>query len=122
MCPLVLAASFLPADIYLVGPSTVTQGDSVEFRCTVPDAIQSREGCEYIHSYLMKNKTVMRIEGFSLEKREATFAIEGAAMRDSGNYSCVVLPSSCIEDPETTLHGNNTVTIRVEGEGFLCLL
>lgn len=122
MCPLVLAATFLPAEIYLVGSSTVTQGDSVEFRCTVSDTMQTHDGCEYIHSYLMKNKTIVRMEGFSLEKKEAMFTIDGAAMRDSGNYSCVVLPSRCIQEPETTLYGNNTVTVHVEGEGFLCLL
>lgn len=61
----------------------------------------------------------MRLEGFSLEKKEAMFTIEAAAMRDSGNYSCVVLPSRCIQE---TLYGNNTVTVQVEGEGFLCLL
>lgn len=121
MCPLVLAATFLPADVSLVGSSTVTQGDSVEFRCAVSDTIQTHVGCEYIHSYLMKNKTIVRMEGFSLEKKEATFTIEGAAVRDSGNYSCVVLPSRCIQENETTFYGNNTVTVQVKGEGFLCL-
>lgn len=50
---------------------------------------------------------------------EATFTIEGAILRDSGHYSCVVLPSKCIQEHQKILDGNNSVFVEVRGEGIL---
>lgn len=59
------------------------------------------------------------MQAFNVMRLEATFTIEGAVMRDSGHYSCVVLPSKCIQEHEKTLKGNNTVLLEVKGEGAM---
>nr|XP_046230022.1 uncharacterized protein LOC124050957 isoform X2 [Scatophagus argus] len=63
----------------------------------------------------MRNETIIQLQAFNLISMEAAFSMEGAAMRDSGSYSCVVLPSKCIDEHEKTLSGNNVVLLDVKG-------
>lgn len=76
-------------------------------------------GCELVHSYLIKNVSVLRVQAFDVKQMKTTFTIDGVIRRDSGPYSCVVLPFKCIEEHETTLCGNNQVLITVKGEVLL---
>ncbi|XP_076012162.1 uncharacterized protein LOC143004879 [Genypterus blacodes] len=110
LCP----DNFLPADISVSGPPAVSEGDDITFRCTVSPPLQTACGSQPILSYLRKNETILQVQPFNVEQREATFTIQGAVRRDSGQYSCVVLPSKCIDGQEEKLHGNNTVFIEVK--------
>lgn len=110
------AANFLPADISVSGPSSVSEGDNVELRCTVSDILQTLGNCELIHSYLKKNESVLQVQVFNVTRMEVTFTIGGAIKRDSGHYSCVVLPSKCFQDKDTIPDGYNTVFLEVRGE------
>ncbi|XP_029284391.1 uncharacterized protein LOC115006338 isoform X2 [Cottoperca gobio] len=112
---ILVVSNFLPADISVAGPSTVGEGDDVTFRCTASDTLQTIDECQLIHSYLRKNDSILQVQTFHVTRREAIFTIEGAVMRDSGDYSCVVLPSKCIQEHEKTLYGNNTVVLKVKG-------
>lgn len=117
MLSLCFAANFHPADISVVGPPAVGEGDTVELTCSVSDALQTLNGCLLIPSYLMKNGSVEQIKAFSVARMEVDFTIKDAALRDSGHYSCVVLPSKCTRaDGETALCGNNEVFLEVKGE------
>lgn len=111
-------AAFLPAQISLVGSSTVTEGDIFELQCTVDaDTVQIHTECKQIRSYLMKNNTAVRTGAFSMKDMKATFTIHGATSTDSGQYSCVVLPSRCVQEDEAEFRGKNTVTVQVQGAG-----
>ncbi len=110
-------ANFLPADISVAGPSTVTEGDDVEFRCSVSDTLQTLGDCQLIHSYLMRNEIILQVQTFNVTQMKATFTIKGAVMRDSGHYDCVVLPSKCVQEREKTLNGNNRVLLEIRGKG-----
>ena len=110
------AANFLPADISMSGPSTVREGDNFEFRCTVSDILQTFDKCRFIHSYLKKNETVLQVQMFNVTRMEVTFTIGGAVMRDSGHYTCVVLPSKCHQENKSILYGNNSVFLEVKGK------
>ncbi|KAF3832366.1 hypothetical protein F7725_026031, partial [Dissostichus mawsoni] len=101
--------NFLPADISVAAPSYVHEGDDVAFRCIVSGLLQTLGECQLIHSYLMRNETILQVQAFHVPRMEANFIIEGAVVRDSGHYSCVVLPSKCIQEGEKTLNGNNAV-------------
>lgn len=115
------AAAFLPAQISMVGSSTVTEGDIFELQCTVDaNMVQKHTECTHIRSYLMRNNTVVRMEAFSIKDTKATFAIQDATLRDSGQYSCVVFPSRCVREEDAKFRGNNTLTVHVEGLGSHC--
>ncbi|XP_053172112.1 uncharacterized protein LOC128355756 [Scomber japonicus] len=111
---IIVIANFLPADISMSGPSTVSEGDNVEFRCTVSDILQTFDKCRFIHSYLKKNETVLQVQMFNVTRMEVTFTIGGAVMRDSGHYTCVVLPSKCHQENKSILYGNNSVFLEVK--------
>ncbi|XP_031137407.1 uncharacterized protein LOC116037602 isoform X2 [Sander lucioperca] len=113
---ILVISNFLPADISVAGPSTISEGDHVAFRCTVSDTLQTLGKCQLIHSYLRRNETILQVQPFNVTRMEATFTIKSAVMRDSGHYSCVVLPSKCIREHEKTLYGNNAVLLEVTGE------
>lgn len=57
---------------------------------------------------------------------KANFAVKDAMQRDSGHYSCLVLPSQCFREDRLT--GNNEVALRVRGQlslvinFFVCFL
>ena len=70
----------------------------------------------------MRNESILQVQAFNVMQMEAVFAIEGAVMRDSGHYSCVVLPSKCIQEHERTLYGNNAVLLKVKDEGELLMI
>ncbi|XP_078108691.1 uncharacterized protein LOC144519435 isoform X2 [Sander vitreus] len=110
---ILVISNFLPADISVAGQSTISEGDDVAFRCTVSDTLQTLGECQLIHSYLRRNESILQVQPFNVTRMEATFTIKGAVMRDSGHYSCVVLPSKCIREHEKTLHGNNAVLLKV---------
>ncbi|XP_044063650.1 uncharacterized protein LOC122881459 [Siniperca chuatsi] len=116
---ILVIAYFLPADLSVAGPSTVSEGDNVEFRCTLSDTLQTLGECQLIHSYLRRNETILQVQAFNVMRMEATFTIEGAVMRDSGHYSCVVLPSKCIQEHEEALYGNNAVLLEVKASLLL---
>ncbi|XP_033972066.1 uncharacterized protein LOC117471293 isoform X2 [Trematomus bernacchii] len=111
---IVVISNFLPADISVAAPSDVHEGDDVAFRCIVSGPLQTLGECQLIHSYLMRNQTILQVQAFNVPGMEANFTIEGAVVRDSGHYSCVVLPSKCIQEGEKTLYGNNTVLVEVK--------
>lgn len=91
------------------------------FKCIVSGPLQTLGECQLIHSYLMRNETILQVQAFNVARMEAKFTIEGAVVRDSGLYSCVVLPSKCIQEREKTLYGNNAVLVEVKGENVSCL-
>lgn len=64
----------------------------------------------------MKNESIVQVGEFSVARMEVAFTIDRAVMRDSGHYSCVVLPSSCIQEHKITLQGNNAVLLEVKCE------
>nr|XP_019935785.1 PREDICTED: uncharacterized protein LOC109625123 [Paralichthys olivaceus] len=112
-------ANFLPADISVAGVSTVSEGEDIEFRCAVSYALQTLDDCQVIQSYLKKNESILQVQAFDVARMETTFIIKDAVTRDSGHYSCMVLPSKCIQEQEKTgktLRGNNTVLLKVKGE------
>ncbi|KAK5934979.1 hypothetical protein CgunFtcFv8_020381 [Champsocephalus gunnari] len=111
---IVVISNFLPADISVAAPSDVHEGDDVAFRCIVSGPLQTLGECRLIHSYLMRNETILQVQAFNVARMEAKFTIEGAVVRDSGLYSCVVLPSKCIQVREKTLYGNNAVLVEVK--------
>ncbi|XP_033972069.1 uncharacterized protein LOC117471294 isoform X2 [Trematomus bernacchii] len=111
---IVVISNFLPADISVAAPSDVHEGDDVAFRCIVSGPLQTLGECQLIHSYLMRNETILQVQAFNVPGMEANFIIEGAVVRDSGHYSCVVLPSKCIQEGEKTLYGNNAVLVEVK--------
>lgn len=82
--------------------------------------VQTHKDCEHIRSYLMVNNTAVRMEAFSIKDMKATFTIQGAAMRDSGEYNCVVFPSRCVQEEDAKFSGKNTVTVSVKGAGSHC--
>ncbi|KAK2853573.1 hypothetical protein Q5P01_006234 [Channa striata] len=111
---ILVIANFLPADISVAGSSTVSAGDDVEFRCTFSQTLQTLGKCQLIQSYLRKNESIVYVQAFDVTRMEATFTIKSAVMRDSGHYSCVLLPSKCIPDNDKTPNGNNTVLLEVK--------
>ncbi|KAF7648559.1 hypothetical protein LDENG_00154890, partial [Lucifuga dentata] len=115
--PIRVTANFLPADISVSGAPTVNEGDDIKFRCTVSDTLQTHCESQLIHSYLRKNETILQVQPFNVARMEANFTIKGAVLRDSGHYSCVILPSKCVYEQEGKLHGNNGVFLVVKGEG-----
>lgn len=58
----------------------------------------------------------MLAQAFNVSQMKATFSIKGAVMRDSGHYSCVVLPTMCVQEQEREVHEKNTVLLEVKGE------
>lgn len=110
-------ANFLPADVSLTGLLAVSEGDDVELKCAVSSTLQTLGNCQLIHSYLMKNGSVLQVQPFNIMQKEATFTIKGAVVRDSGQYSCAVLPTKCIQSSEERLCGKNEVMLEVKGEG-----
>ncbi|XP_078017317.1 uncharacterized protein LOC144458587 isoform X2 [Epinephelus lanceolatus] len=119
---ILVISNFLPADISVVGPSTVSEGDDVTFRCTVSDTLETLGECQLIHSYLRRNETILQVQAFNVTQMEATFTIKGAVMKDSGHYSCVVLPSKCIQEHEKSLYGNNAVLLKVKARLILLVI
>ncbi|XP_034733910.1 uncharacterized protein LOC117948388 [Etheostoma cragini] len=117
---ILVISNILPADISVAGPSTVSEGDHVAFRCTVSYTLQTLGECQLINSYLRRNETILQVQTFDVTLMEATFTIEGAVLRDSGHYSCMVLPSKCIREHEKTLRGNNAVLLNVTVKGINC--
>lgn len=116
------AAHFLPADISVVGPSTVTEGDRVEFTCTVSKVLQTIGDCQFIQSYLEKNKIILQVQAFNVTAKMVTFVLEGALLTDSGNYSCLLLPSVCLEKHEQIIVGKEAVSLEVKGKFFTSIL
>ncbi|KAL3992745.1 KICSTOR complex protein kaptin [Sarotherodon galilaeus] len=111
---ILVIANFLPADISIVGPSTVHEGHHVEFQCTVSQHLHTLGGCKLIYAYLRKNDTILLVQLFNVSQMLATFIIDSAVLRDSGHYSCIVLPSKCIYEHEYTVHGTNKVFLEVK--------
>lgn len=111
------AASFLPGVVSVAGPSTVSEGDTVEFRCTLSDTLHTLGECQLIQAFLRKNRTIIQVQIFNVTKMEATFTTEDAAVRDSGYYSCLVLPSKCITEREVKhWNGSNALLLDVNSE------
>ncbi|XP_019119325.2 uncharacterized protein LOC109139642 [Larimichthys crocea] len=115
-------ANFLPADISVAGLSTLGEGDNVTLRCTLSVPPLTLGDCKFIQSYLTRNGNILQVQPFNVMEMEATFTIEGAILRDSGHYSCVVLPSKCIQEHQKILDGNNSVFVEVRESLFLRLL
>lgn len=85
-------------------------------RCSVSDTLQTLDGCQFIQSYLIKNGTLVQLKPFNATRMEVEFTVKDVALKDSGHYSCVVLPSKCIKAAETAHYGNNRVFLAVKGE------
>ncbi|XP_047436765.1 uncharacterized protein LOC125005455 isoform X2 [Mugil cephalus] len=114
---ILVIASSVPADISLAGPSTIHEGHYVEFRCSVSSVLRTPGGCQLIQSFLKKNGTVLRVQAFNITRMETTFTIRDVVLRDSGLYSCTVLPVHCIQ--EMQIHENtheNLVYLEVKGD------
>ncbi|XP_075325533.1 uncharacterized protein LOC142383734 [Odontesthes bonariensis] len=113
---ILVIANSLPADISVARPPTVYEGDHVEFKCTLSDTLHTLNECQLIYSYLWKNETILQVKAFDVAQMEASFTIDGAVLRDSGHYSCTVLPSECIQEHEKKFYGKNTVFLEVNKE------
>ncbi|XP_011608033.2 uncharacterized protein isoform X1 [Takifugu rubripes] len=113
--PIRVIANFHPADISFAGPPAVKEGDDVALRCSVSDTLQTLGGCQFIQSYLIKNGTMVQLTPFNATRMEVEFTVKDVALKDSGHYSCVVLPSKCIKAAGTALYGNNRVFLEVKG-------
>lgn len=85
-------------------------------RCSVSYTLQTLGGCRFIQSYLIKNRTVVQLQAFNATRMEVEFTVKDVALKDSGHYSCVVLPSKCIKAAQTSLYLNNRVFLEVQGE------
>ncbi|XP_029688407.1 immunoglobulin superfamily member 1-like isoform X2 [Takifugu rubripes] len=112
--PIRVIANFHPADISFAGPPAVKEGDDVALRCSVSDTLQTLGGCQFIQSYLIKNGTMVQLTPFNATRMEVEFTVKDVALKDSGHYSCVVLPSKCIKAAGTALYGNNRVFLEVK--------
>ncbi|XP_072237261.1 uncharacterized protein [Leuresthes tenuis] len=110
---ILVIANSLPADISVVGRLTVYEGDHVEFKCTLSDTLHTLNECQLIYSYLWKNENILQVTAFDVARMEASFTIEDAVLRDSGHYSCTVLPSECIQEHENKFYGKNAVFLEV---------
>lgn len=88
----------------------------MEFRCTFSNTLHTVDECQLIHSYLRRNESIVQVQVFNVTRKEATFTIGAAGIRDSGNYSCVVLPTKCIDEFDEILSGINSVILEVKGE------
>ncbi|CAJ1049062.1 uncharacterized protein LOC110000228 [Xyrichtys novacula] len=119
---ILVIANFLPAVISLLGSSTVTEGNYVEFKCTLSVTLQTLGECQLIQSYLQRDEAILQVGAFNVTQRKTTFVIQGAVTRDSGHYSCVVLPSKCIQEQQKMIHGENKVELQVTGGLFLRLV
>ncbi|CAG5852741.1 unnamed protein product, partial [Menidia menidia] len=106
-------ANSLPADISVLGWPTVSEGDDVEFKCTFSDILHSLDECQFIYAYLWKNRSIFQVMVFDVAQKEASFTMEGAVVRDSGDYSCTLLPSSCVKENEKQIYGKNVVVLKV---------
>ncbi|XP_023187683.1 uncharacterized protein LOC111608349 [Xiphophorus maculatus] len=111
---ILVIANFIPAELSIAGPFTVHEGSHVEFKCTFSETLHTLNNCKLIYCYLKKNETILQIQVFNLAQMEASFSIEGAVSRDSGPYSCLLLPSKCFQKQWNELQGINTVILEVK--------
>ncbi|CAI5646005.1 unnamed protein product [Oreochromis niloticus] len=111
---ILVIANFLPADISIIGASSVHEGDYVEFQCTVSQHLHTLGGCKFIYAYLRKNDTILLVQLFNVSQKLATFIIDSAVLRDSGHYSCIVLPSKCFYEHKFRVHGTNNLFLQVK--------
>ncbi|XP_014849815.1 PREDICTED: uncharacterized protein LOC106922145 [Poecilia mexicana] len=106
--------NFIPAELSIAGPFTVHEGSNVEFKCIFSEILHTLNNCQLIYCYLKKNETILQVQVFDLAQMEASFTIEGAVSRDSGPYSCLLLPSKCFQKQWNELQGINTVILEVK--------
>ncbi|XP_035991905.1 uncharacterized protein LOC118562890 [Fundulus heteroclitus] len=111
---ILVIAHFLPATLSVAGPSRVDEGNRVELRCTFSETLHTLYNCQLIHCCLKKNDTFLQLQVFDVARMEASFTIEGAVMRDSGHYSCLLLPSKCFQNNWNELQGINAVFLEVK--------
>ncbi|XP_043953385.1 uncharacterized protein LOC122820212 [Gambusia affinis] len=128
---ILVIANFIPAELSIAGPFTVHEGSHIEFKCTYSEILHTLNNCQLIYCWLKKNETILQIQVFDLAQMEASFSIEGAVSRDSGPYSCLLLPSKCFQKQWNELQGINTLILEVKEDlipwvalscGFIVLL
>lgn len=114
-------AHFVPAALSVVGPSTIHNGNQIDFKCTFSETLHTLDNCQVIYCCLKKNKIFLQMQIFNVAQMESSFTIESAVKRDSGNYSCLLLPTKCFQEHWNELQGMNEVFLEVKGGHFNCL-
>ncbi|XP_041930710.1 uncharacterized protein LOC121694576 [Alosa sapidissima] len=69
-----------------VDESRVRGGADVHFRCSSTDAPDT----DVLHAYFCRNQTIIAIEMWDSQKKQASFYLRSVQEDDTGNYSCVV--------------------------------
>ncbi|XP_015246753.1 PREDICTED: uncharacterized protein LOC107095252 [Cyprinodon variegatus] len=115
---ILVIAHFIPAVLSVVGPASVHEGNRIEFKCSFSRTLHTISNCQFIYCSLKKNKTFLQLQVFDVSRMEAYFVIEGAVGRDSGHYSCLLLPSKCYQTKWKELQGINDVFLAVKEESI----
>ncbi|MED6237162.1 hypothetical protein ATANTOWER_019949 [Ataeniobius toweri] len=111
---ILVIANCIPAALSVAGPNTVNEGKHVEFKCTFSETLHTLNNCQLIYCCLKKNETFIQFQVFDVARMEASFTIEDAVARDSGHYSCLLLPSKCFQNSLNELQGINDVFLEVK--------
>ncbi|XP_076148963.1 uncharacterized protein LOC143133051 [Alosa pseudoharengus] len=77
--------SLYPA-VIAVDDSRVRRGADVHFRCSSTDAPDT----DVLHAYFCRNQTIIDIEMWDAQKKQASFHLRSVQEDDAGSYSCVV--------------------------------
>ncbi|XP_076845639.1 uncharacterized protein LOC143490935 isoform X2 [Brachyhypopomus gauderio] len=102
--------SSVPANISWPKASMMEGGD-VELRCTSSLVLDSWQDMRNIYAYLCKNGTVIQVNIWDTEKKEAIFTLKKVKMHDAGTYICFL--SSDIWPIPDMMQGNNEAHLHV---------
>ena len=95
----------------IAGETSVRSGADVDFRCTSEDAPDTG----LLLAFLWRNQTIVDIEMWNSQQKQASFHLIGVQERDSGNYSCVVSERP-LAATELDMCGGNSVFLQVYGK------
>lgn len=107
--------TLIPAEL-VTGPSIVREGDDVEFTCQILDP-QKVANSSFVHCYLIKNRAIVLVQVFDIQKMKAIFTIKALSNAASGNYSCVLLLLDSLTKKDAELHGSTAVSLQVKERG-----
>ncbi|XP_062380224.1 uncharacterized protein LOC134068557 [Sardina pilchardus] len=72
--------------VIAVDESRVRKGSDVHFRCSSTDAPDA----SVLHAYFCRSQTIIGMEMFDSQKKQASFHLRDVQEDDAGSYSCVV--------------------------------
>ncbi|XP_062380717.1 uncharacterized protein LOC134068919 [Sardina pilchardus] len=99
--------SLYPANI-AVDESRVRKGSDVRFRCSSTDAPDA----SVLHAYFCRSQTIVDIEMFDSQKKQASFHLRNVQEDDAGSYCCVV-SDRLLAEKELEACGNTSVSLTV---------